>query len=114
VPRPGCAPLGRIELCGEVGGDLLRQECASGQGAADGVDLVYGKPLRQLRDEAPEGSGRHEQQIEVEPQVAVVAGLQSEMSPARGQRVDQLVLHPSSPFGHERDAYACERHDNPT
>ena len=47
------------------------------------------RPAR--RRTAPGPRGRSEQRVEVEPQLAVMAGLQPEMPASRGQRLDQSV-----------------------
>ena len=87
-----CQPLRVAELDAEIRGHHQRDEGAFDQGAADGVQTIaaeaHGELGRALSDEL----GAETEELEVDPQIAVVAGLESEVTNPAGQLADQLFL----------------------
>ena len=82
-----------IELYVKLGGDHLRQERAPDERAARRFNTVRRKPPGQLHDESPEVARSQKQWIKVEPEVAVMTGLQPEMPLSGCQQADEFLLH---------------------
>src|ERR1039457_3075021 len=61
------------------------------EGTADGVDAMYRQPLRQFGG-GPIQPRPQTQQLKVQPQVAMVAGLQQERALSSRQQTQDIIL----------------------
>jgi hypothetical protein len=89
--------FGEAELYLERACDELREKCTAEEWATHGVDGVRAQGTSKSGDERVDARGVGEQRIEVEPQSAVISGLQTEMPSAsvdeRDERRGRGVRH---------------------
>ena len=74
-------------------GDGLGQERSAFQGTAYRVGPVLQQPVSQPADMRPEQGGPQEQRIGVQPDVAVIAGAQVEVSWLSARKLDDQGFH---------------------
>jgi hypothetical protein len=70
-------------------GDHLGEKRAAGKRSAEGLDAVGDEALDELRHQRAKRGGVHEEAVDVEPEVAVVARLEQEVAATRGDEVEQ-------------------------
>ena len=85
--------LGEGEAEVELGRDHLGDEGAADQRANRGFDAMPSQPARQVARKGQQAGWPHEQRIEIEPQIAMMARFEDEMPAPHGQEFEKLLFH---------------------
>jgi homoserine/homoserine lactone efflux protein len=91
--------LGEGEAQVQFGCDHLGDEGATDQWANHGLDAMSADPPRELAREGQQGGWPQEQRIEVEPQIAMMARLQDEVSAPGREKTENLLFHTTENLG---------------
>jgi hypothetical protein len=91
--RRVCQALGVDEIDTEAFRHQQSQEGPFDERAADDLGPVSIEPRGELLGQGPDGVGRPEQQLEVEPAAPVVAGLEGEVPEPLAYELGNLIAH---------------------